>query len=190
MGVCVLGCFIHLLLFVTLWTDPAKFLCQGILQARMLEWVAMPSSEDLPSRYRNLHLLQLLLQADSSVATREAMTHHMTSYTENPGVNCGSFLLEIYISLCSYTMLYVKSFPKTFKTSRVMKLSVWPNSWLWIPEFPYHSFFLLIPLGFYWSMDFSPFFWFSQRNTRLFYFSHFADCTESSEEKNRVCILG
>ena len=47
--VCVLSHFSHVLLFVTLCTCnlPGSSV-HGILQARILEWVAMPSSGDLP----------------------------------------------------------------------------------------------------------------------------------------------
>ena len=45
MLVYMLNCFNHVQLFATLWTvaHPAP-LSMGILQARILEWVAMPSS--------------------------------------------------------------------------------------------------------------------------------------------------
>ena len=123
---CVLGCFIHLLLSATLWTDPAKFLCPsgspgknaGVGCHALLQ-------RTFPPRGRTC------ISCNSCIAGRfftaeppgQPILHLMTSYMENPDVNCGSLLLEIYISLCSYTMPYVKSFPKTFKTSRVMKLS-------------------------------------------------------------------
>ena len=45
MHACTLSCFSHIQLFVTLWTIPHQApLSLGILQARILEWVAMPSS--------------------------------------------------------------------------------------------------------------------------------------------------
>ena len=41
----VLSCFSHVRLFSTPWTVACQApLCMGILQARILEWVAMPSS--------------------------------------------------------------------------------------------------------------------------------------------------
>ena len=44
-GVCMLSHFSHIPLFVTPWTvAPAGSSVHGILQARILEWVAMPSS--------------------------------------------------------------------------------------------------------------------------------------------------
>ena len=44
---CVLNCFSHVQLFVTLWTLARQApLGHGIFQARILEWVATP--EDLP----------------------------------------------------------------------------------------------------------------------------------------------
>ena len=45
MHACVLGHFSHVPLSVTLWTVAHQaLLSMGILQARILEWVAMPSS--------------------------------------------------------------------------------------------------------------------------------------------------
>ena len=42
---CILSCFHHVQLFVTPWTLAHQApLSMGILQARILEWVAMPSS--------------------------------------------------------------------------------------------------------------------------------------------------
>ena len=48
---CILSRFSHAQLFATLWTvvhSPGSSV-HGILQARMLEWVTMPSSKDLPN---------------------------------------------------------------------------------------------------------------------------------------------
>ena len=48
--ICLVLLSIHVLLFVTLWTLVCQIpLSMGILQVRILEWVAMPSSRDLPS---------------------------------------------------------------------------------------------------------------------------------------------
>ena len=41
---CVISCFSHVQLFATLWTVAHQVLLHGILQTRILEWVAMPSS--------------------------------------------------------------------------------------------------------------------------------------------------
>ena len=41
---CVLSCFSCVQLFVTLWTIACQSSVHGILQARILEWVASPSS--------------------------------------------------------------------------------------------------------------------------------------------------
>ena len=47
---CVLNRFSHVQPFVTPWTVARQApLSMGILQARILEWVAMPSSVDLPN---------------------------------------------------------------------------------------------------------------------------------------------
>ena len=45
----MLSCSPHVGLFVTLWTVACQGSVDGILQARILEWVAMPSSSDLPN---------------------------------------------------------------------------------------------------------------------------------------------
>ena len=41
--VCMLSCFSHVQLFATFWSPPGSSV-HGILQARILEWVAMPST--------------------------------------------------------------------------------------------------------------------------------------------------
>ena len=48
LGVCVLSHFSHVQLFATLWTiaHPQGSSVRGVLQARILEWVAMPRSRD------------------------------------------------------------------------------------------------------------------------------------------------
>ena len=44
-NLCVLSCFSHIWFFVTLWTVACQaLLSMGILQAKILEWIAMPSS--------------------------------------------------------------------------------------------------------------------------------------------------
>ena len=46
----MLSHFSHVLLFVILWTVARQVpLSMRILQARILEWVAMPSTRDLPN---------------------------------------------------------------------------------------------------------------------------------------------
>ena len=50
MHVCVLSCFNHVRLFATLWIVACQSpLSMGMLQARILEWVAMTSSRDIPN---------------------------------------------------------------------------------------------------------------------------------------------
>ena len=41
---CVLSCFSHVRFFATPWTVAAGLSVHGVLQARILEWIAMPSS--------------------------------------------------------------------------------------------------------------------------------------------------
>ena len=47
MHVCMLSCFSHVWLFVTLWTLAHVSVVHGVPQARMLECVAMPSSSGM-----------------------------------------------------------------------------------------------------------------------------------------------
>ena len=46
MCLCVLSHFSHVQLFATLWTVDCQAPVCGILQARILEWVAKPSSRE------------------------------------------------------------------------------------------------------------------------------------------------
>ena len=51
---CVLSCFSHVRLFVTPWTPASQaLLSMGILQARILEYVAISSSSGLYYSVRN-----------------------------------------------------------------------------------------------------------------------------------------
>ena len=60
-GLCMLSCFSHIWLSVTLWTVAHQAsLSVGFLQARILEWVAMPSSRR-SSRPRNWSCVSCLL---------------------------------------------------------------------------------------------------------------------------------
>ena len=45
MHVCVLSCFHHVRLFATLWTAAHQAPLSKVLQARILEWVAIPFSK-------------------------------------------------------------------------------------------------------------------------------------------------
>ena len=58
---CVLSHFSRVWLFATLWTNMLVFSVHGIPQARILEWVAMPSSRrSSQPRDRTLYVLCLL----------------------------------------------------------------------------------------------------------------------------------
>ena len=59
-------------LCLTLW-DPMDSTVHGILQARILGWVAIPFSRDLPNS--GIEPRSLTLQADSLPATREAQEY-------------------------------------------------------------------------------------------------------------------
>ena len=61
LSACVLSLFSCVGLFMTLWTV-VRLLCHGILQARILEWVVMPLSRDLPDP--GIKPWSLALQAD------------------------------------------------------------------------------------------------------------------------------
>ena len=57
----MLSCFSHVRLLATPWTIAFQAsLSMGIYQARILEWVAMPSSRDLPDLEIDSCLLWLL----------------------------------------------------------------------------------------------------------------------------------
>ena len=55
---CMLSCFSHVRLCCTMDCGLPGSSVQGILQARILEWIAMPSSSDPGIEPRLLHLLQ------------------------------------------------------------------------------------------------------------------------------------
>ena len=61
---CVLSCFCCVWLFVIPWTVVCQVSVHGILWARILEWVAMPSSKG--SSWPNPRLLHLLLWQECS----------------------------------------------------------------------------------------------------------------------------
>ena len=64
MNACILNRFSCVLLFATLWAVAQQApLSMEILQARILEWVAMPSSRDLPTP--GIEPRSPTLQADS-----------------------------------------------------------------------------------------------------------------------------
>ena len=55
---CMLSCFNHVRLYATLWTVAKQApLFMGILQAGILEWVAITSSREFPTQGWNPHLL-------------------------------------------------------------------------------------------------------------------------------------
>ena len=62
--VCLLSRFSHVQLFVTMDYSPPVFSIRGILQARILDWVAVPSSRG-SSQQRDQTLASPTLQADS-----------------------------------------------------------------------------------------------------------------------------
>ena len=61
-GACVLSCFSQVWLFATPWVDcsPPDSSVYGILQARILEWIAVPSSRGSSQPRDQTHLLHLL----------------------------------------------------------------------------------------------------------------------------------
>ena len=67
MCVCVLSCFSRVRLFATLWTAACQAPLPGILQGRILEWVAMLLPGDLPNSGIELRSLRVpAMQANSS----------------------------------------------------------------------------------------------------------------------------
>ena len=66
--VCMLSCFSCVWLFAILWTVALRLLCHGILQARLLEWVSIPSSRGIfPTQGLNPHILCLLHWQEGSL---------------------------------------------------------------------------------------------------------------------------
>ena len=61
---CMLGRFSCVQLFVTLW-NPTRLFCPWVLQARILEWVSLPSSgKSSPARDGTLSPAAPTMQAD------------------------------------------------------------------------------------------------------------------------------
>ena len=92
--VCVQSCFSHIWLFSTLWThSPPGSSVHGILQAIILEWVAMLSSRgssqprDQPT---SLTSLALTVKIFTTNATWEALRSSIQSAKTRPGADCGS----------------------------------------------------------------------------------------------------
>ena len=92
----------------------------GILQARMLEWAAMPSSSDLPNPRSNLHLLCLLhWQAGSlPLVTWEALSIHTLYiktclYRYNMYIYTDTRYVTVYvlISTCTFISPPASTFP-------------------------------------------------------------------------------
>ena len=68
----MLTCFSHVGLFVTLWTVKSQVPFHGIFPARILEWLVMPSSRDLPHPVMQpASPVSAALQADSSLLSYE-----------------------------------------------------------------------------------------------------------------------
>ena len=91
---CMLGCFSHVQLFVTSWTVAHQAPLSGILQARILEWVAVPSSKGSSqtqgSNQRRLHGRQILYPSSTREAPppylredRELYTWYLSKDTTN-----------------------------------------------------------------------------------------------------------
>ena len=79
---CVLICFSYVLLFATLWTVPHQAPLLGILQARILEWVAMPSSRGYshPKDRTSVCLLQRWVLYHSLCHLGGNPTDHITEF--------------------------------------------------------------------------------------------------------------
>ena len=89
MYVYVLSCFNCVQLFVTPWTAACRApLSMGILQARILEWVAMPSS-------RGLHNPEL--EPRSPVLQTDSLLPKPPGKPKNTGVGCLALLQGIFL---------------------------------------------------------------------------------------------
>ena len=90
MHACVLSCFICVQLFTTLWTVAHQAPpSMGILQARILEWVAMPSSRGPSSP--GIEPKSPTLQADS-------LPSEPPGKPKNTGVSSLSLLQAIFLT--------------------------------------------------------------------------------------------
>ena len=89
MYVYVLSCFNCVQLFVTPWTAACRApLSMGILQARILEWVAMPSSRGLPNPE---------LEPRSPVLQTDSLLPKPPGKPKNTGVGCLALLQGIFL---------------------------------------------------------------------------------------------
>ena len=87
----VLSCFSHVWLFATLWTVGRQApLSIGILQARILEWVAMPSSKESSQPRNRIQVSHTAGGFFTSWTTREAPQY---------------FILWLYLKIRSLKML-------------------------------------------------------------------------------------
>ena len=108
-------------LFATLWTiNPPGSSVHGILQARILEWVAIPSfRRSSLTQGWNLHLLCLLhWQAGSlPLAPPEKSVFPISINNTSSLLNCSgkSFILNISLSLISYIQLLASPTGSAFK---------------------------------------------------------------------------
>ena len=76
MCLCMLSCFSRAQLFVTLWTAARQApLSMGILQARTLEWVAMPTSRGSSQPRDWTQVFHIVSRFFTNWATREAQEY-------------------------------------------------------------------------------------------------------------------
>ena len=99
MYTCMLSCFSHVLLFVTLWTIACQVpLSMGILQARILEWIVTSSSRG-PSPPRDQTQISYVSCFGSQVLYRQ---HHL-------GSSQYVYVIEYFTSIqfSSVALLYI-----------------------------------------------------------------------------------
>ena len=86
-------------LFVTLWTVAHQSpLSMGILQARILEWIAMPSSSRGSLQPRDWTVSRIAGRFFTSWATREALVDLF--------LNCLFYYIHLCVCVCNSTVMF------------------------------------------------------------------------------------
>ena len=121
MGCAVFSHFSYLWLFATLWTVASRLLCPWILQARILEWVAMPSSRG-SSRPRNwTHISGVSCTANRFVPTEppgKPLASYSDTYICTHTHTYTHTQIHVYTHICSS----ISHWFQTFSTRHINRL--------------------------------------------------------------------